>query len=116
MRQLIVHRERALACFAMKYHCIVNRDREEFLAQLREDTQSVHLWNEREYALSNGQTISIPIEDHGCRFFVVACLDGRDLATEEAAVDTGCEDVSFIVRTEYDGNRKLGIRLAPAEM
>ena len=115
MRRLIIHRERALACFAMKYHCIVNRDREEFLARLREEAQPVHLWDETEYALSNGQTVSIPIEDGGCRFFVVACLDGRDLATDEIAVVPGEEDVSFVVRTDYDGNRRLGIRLIPAE-
>lgn len=115
MRRLIIHRERALACFAMKYHCMINRDREEFLAQLREDTQPVHLWDEGEYALSNGQTISIPIEDRGCRFFVVACLDGRDLATDEVVVPPGEGDVSCLVRTDYDGNRRLGIRLIPAE-
>ena len=115
MRRLILRRERALACFAMKYHCILDRNREEFLAELRMQDQPVHLWNETRYALSNGQTISIGIGEEGVRFFVVACLDGRDLATEEVVVGPGREDAAYVVRTDYDGNRRLGIHVVPAE-
>lgn len=115
MRRLIVHRERALACFAMKYHCVIDRDREEFLAELKDRDQPVHLWGERERALSNGQTISIDIGEERTTFFVVACLDGWDLATEEVVIGPGKEDVSYVVLTDYDGNRRLGIRVVPME-
>ena len=115
MRHLIVHRERALACFAMKYHCIVGRDRETFLQELARQDQPVHLWDGSFPVLGNGQTLSIEIGAEGCTFFVVACLDGRDLATEEVTVGPGHGDVSYVVRTDYDGNRRLGIRLLPKE-
>ena len=110
MRKLIVHRERALACFAMKYHCIVNEDREEFLRCLGEEDASIHLWNSRGYSLRNGERISIPIGEEGCRFFVLACLDGRDIATETLFVPAGEEDAFCTVFTDFDGNKKLGIR------
>ena len=110
MRKLIVHRERALACFAMKYHCIVNEDREEFLRRLGEEDASIHLWNSRGYSLRNGERISISMGKEGCSFFVVACLDGRDLATETILIPPGEEDAECTVFTDFDGNRKLGIR------
>lgn len=110
MRKLIVYRERALACFAMKYHCIVNEDREGFLRRLGEEDASIHLWNDGGYTLRNGETISIPIGEEGCAFFVVACLDGRDLATETIVVPPGEEDAVCTVFTDFDGNKKLDIR------
>lgn len=115
MRKLIVHRERALACFAMKYHCVVDRDREEFLRALAEEEGSIHLWDEGDHALKNGQTISIELGEGRCTFFVVACLDGRDMATETVVIGPGGEDVYFTVVTDYDGNRRLAIRVEPGK-
>lgn len=110
MRNLIVHRERALACFAMKYHVIVNEDREAFLRRLAEEEGSIHLWNSGGYALRNGETVSIPLGEEGGRFFVVACLDGRDIATDPISVPAGAEDVRCTVFTDFDGNKRLAIR------
>lgn len=115
MRKLIVHRERALACFAMKYHCVVGRDREAFLRELASEEKSVHLWGETDRALKNGQTISLEVGEGATTLFVVACLDGRDMATEELAIPPGGEDRAFTVVTDYDGNRRLAIRLVPGE-
>ena len=110
MRKLIVHRERALACFAMKYHCVVGEDREEFLRRLAEEEEPIHLWNSGGYTLRNGERIAIPIGTEGGRFFVVACLDGRVISTETLLVPPGEEDAECTVFTDFDGNKRLGIR------
>ena len=115
MRKLVIHRERALACFAMKYHCIVGRERESFLAQLGEQGPGIHLWDGDEPTLQNGQTLSLQIGEEAVSFFVVACLDGRDLATEEVNIPVGEEDVYYTVRTDFDGDKRLGIHLLPTE-
>lgn len=115
MRRLILHRERALACFAMKYHCILDRDRDGFLHELKEREQGIHLWNDGECSLKNGQTIQVELSEGEHTFFVVACLDGRDMATEPVVIRPGEEDVYWTVRTDYDGSRRLGILLLPTE-
>lgn len=115
MRQLTVHRERALACFAMKYHCILNRDRGEFLTGLAGRDRRELLGWESEHMLRNGETISIPIGEEAGSFFAAVCLEGKDLATEAAAYPAGCEDLRYVIRTDYDGYRRLRLTLAPAE-
>lgn len=115
MRKLIVHRQRALAMFAMKYHCVLDRERETFLAELKEREEPVHLWDETEGTLANGQTVSFDIGEGEHTLFVVACLEGRDLATETVAIPAGTADTAYVVVTDYDGNRRLGLRLLPAE-
>lgn len=115
MRQLILRRERALACFAMKYHCILNRDRTEFLAGLEgRDRQELLEWAS-EHMLRNGETISIPIGEEAGSFFAVVCLENRALATEAAAFPAGGEDLRYVIRTDYDGYRRLRLTLAPEE-
>ena len=115
MRRLVIHRERALACFAMKYHCIVGRERERFLEELSKQGPGVHLWDGDEPTLQNGQTIGIVIGEEPVSFFVVACLDGWDLATEEVTIPAGEGDVYFTVRTDFDGDKRLSLQLIPAE-
>lgn len=115
MRNLILHRQKALACFAMKYHCIVNEDREAFLRELAASDQPVHLFDQTDRALRNGETITLPIPEEGCRFFVVACLNGWDLPTEDVVVPPGTSDVRYTVVTDFDGNRSLSLRILPDE-
>lgn len=115
MRKLILHRQRALACFAMKYHCVVNEDREAFLRDLAASDQPVHLWDRTDGVLRNGETAALSIPEEACRFFVVACLNGWDLPTEEVVLAPGTEDVFYTVITEFDGDRRLSLRLVPTE-
>lgn len=115
MRQLIVHRERALACFAMKYHCILNRDRGEFLAWLEgQDRQALLEW-ESEHMLRNGETIAIPVGEEAGSLLAAVCLEGRDLVTEAVAYPAGSEDLRYVIRTDYDGCRRLQLTLEPGE-
>lgn len=116
MRKLILHRQKALACFAMKYHCIVNQDKECFLRELAALDQPVHLIDETDFALRNGETIALPLSEDGCRFFVVACLNGWDLPTNEIVVEPGTDDVFYTVVTDFDGNRRLRIYVEPAKL
>lgn len=112
MRELTVHRQRALACFAMEYYCVVGQDREVFLRGLAEQEGPVHRCAAP--ALKNGQTIAGSIGEEETSLFVVACLDGRDLATETVTIPAGQEDAAYEVITDFDGDRKLAICIVPA--
>lgn len=114
MRHLILHRQRALACFAMKYCCILNRDREAFLRSPEGQDPLALLGSGIGPVLRNGETVSIDIGDGGCTFFVAACLDGRNLVTDEVVIPPGTEDAAYVIRTDYDGYKRLSICVVPA--
>lgn len=111
MRHLILRRERALACFATPYDCVLNRDREEFLAWLEgEQLQSLMVQGVGT-PVRNGETVTLDIGEEAAAFFVAAYLEKRALVTEAAEIPAGDQDVRYVVRTQYDGFRRLGITL-----
>ena len=57
MRHLIVHRERALACFAMKYDCVLDREQADFLAELEGKDRGELMLNAPGVPMRNGETI-----------------------------------------------------------
>ena len=114
MRHLILHRQRALACFAIKYHCILNQDREAFLCRLQRQDPLALLEEASEYMLRNGETISIDIScEERSAFFVAVYLEKRNIVTQEIIIEPGGRDVSYEIRTDYDGNRRLDIGIVP---
>lgn len=111
MRHLILRRERALACFATKYDCILNRDRQEFLDWLAgQDLQRLMVQGVGT-PLRNGETVTLDIGEEGATFFVAACLEKRALVTDTAEIPAGDQDVHYVVRTDYDGYRRLQLTL-----
>ena len=107
MRYLTVQRERALACFAMKYDCILNREQAAFVAEHEGCSLEEGLgdWP----SLRNGGTIRIELDEKQTTFFAVCQTEHRLLCTPEIAIPAGTEDVNILVRTVYDGDRKLSL-------
>lgn len=109
MRHLIVHRERALACFAMKYDCILDREQAEFLASLEGQDRNELMLNGAGVPMRNGETVSIELDEGEHRFFVAVCLESRTMTTNDLTIPAGTEDAEITVRTDYNGDRKLEI-------
>lgn len=114
MRNLIIHRERALAAFALSYHIHVNRDREEHLREL-DGMSDPRLEAHGDYALRNGQTLKLPMEETGGSFFVGIYTQEKNHVSLPVPVPAGSEDVAFRIITDFDGNKRLSFRIAPME-
>lgn len=113
MRQLIVHRQRALACFAMTYYCLPGPTRKLFDGAPEAELPA--LCKTYGVPLANGESAAMQIDDTPFSFFAAACLGGRTVLTESCAIPAGTADVRFQIITDYDGFRHLQVRLAPAE-
>lgn len=111
MRHLILRRERALACFATKYDCVLNRDRGEFLDWLAGRDLPQLMVQGVGTPLRNGETVTLDIGEESTTFFVAAYLEKRALVTQAADIPAGDEDVCYVVRTDYDGFRRLQLTL-----
>ena len=107
MRYLTVHRERALACFAMQYDCILNREQAAFVAEHegRPIEEGLGDWPR----LRNGGTIRIEIGDGETTFFAVCQTEHKLLCTQTLTIPAGEESVNVLVKTEYNGDRKLSL-------
>ncbi len=109
MRHLIVHRERALACFAMKYDCVLDREQADFLAELKGKDREELMLNAPGVPMRNGETITIELDEGEHRFFAAACLESRTMTTNDLTIPAGDADAEITVRTDYNGDRKLEI-------
>ena len=109
MRHLIVHRERALACFAMKYDCVLDREQADFLAELEGTDRGELMLNAPGVPMRNVETITIELDEGEHRFFVAACLESRTMTTNDLTIPAGDADAEITVRTDYNGDRKLEI-------
>ena len=109
MRHLIVHRERALAYFAMKYDCVLDREQADFLAELEGKDRGELMLNAPGVPMRNGETITIELDEGEHRVFVAACLESRTMTTNDLTIPAGDADAEITVRTDYNGDRKLEI-------
>lgn len=114
MRHLILRRERALACFATSYYCVLGRDRAEFMDWLATQDPRELMARGEGVPLRNGETIALEIGQGSVSFFVAAYLEQRCLVTGQAEIGPGTEDEAWVVRTDYDGHRRLALRLERA--
>ena len=114
MRNLIIHRERALAAFALTYYVHINRDREQHLQDLSQMADP-RLEARGDYGLRNGQTVKIPIEDSGTKFFIGIYTQEKNHVSLQVPVEPGTEDISFKIITDFDGNKRLSFRIEPME-
>lgn len=113
IRRLFIRRERALACFALPYHCVIGQGREEHLRRA-EDMDRDELMTSRENAVRNGETICLPLDREASTLFAAAYQEHGTLTTEELPIPAGADDLYFVIRTRFDGNRRLSLELAPA--
>ena len=86
MRHLTVYRERALACFATAYYCVLGRDRSSFLEWLEgQDLRTLMLRGEG-VPLRNGETIALEIGEEETTLFVAAYLENHSLVTNQVVI------------------------------
>ncbi len=110
MRNLVIHRERALAAFALTYYIHLNRDRDQHLQALQQMADP-RLEARGDYGLKNGQTVKIPIGEEGTRFFVGIYTQEKNHVSLQVPVEPGKEDVYFQIVTDFDGNKRLSFRI-----
>ena len=96
MRHLIVHRERALACFAMKYDCVLDREQADFLAELEGKDREELMLNAPGVPMRNGETITIELDEGEHRFFAAACLESRTMTTNDLTIPAGDADADHV--------------------
>jgi hypothetical protein len=113
MRRLIVHRQRALACFAMTYYCLPGHVRP--LIDGAETGAVPALCREHGVPLRSGESAAVEIGEEPFEFFAVACLDGRNLVMDTCTIPAGTEDVRYTIVTDFDGYKRLQVRLEADE-
>lgn len=110
MRHLILHRQRALIAFALKYYCVMSGDREGFLAALAREREAAQ--NGAYRALRNGETITVELPEDEASFFVAVFLEGRSIVTDPVPIPPGTEDVEYVILTDRAPYKGMGIALA----
>lgn len=116
MRTLTIIRERALAAFSMKYHVFAGGSREEFVATLEKIPMDQRKNIQPDFSLKNGETVRFQLENEAtATFFCALFTETRNIVTNEITVLPGTEDVSFTIKTLYDGHNKFGLEIVPTE-
>ena len=111
MRHLYLKRERALACFAIAYHCVIGQSIENHRLWLQNQDRHALMAAHDPNSVRNGETICIELNEAPSSLFVVAYQEHGELTTQELAIPAGSEDLYFLVSTVYDGNRQLYLEL-----
>jgi hypothetical protein len=111
MRQLIVHRERALAGFALLHYVLVDRDKKEFLQELQKKPYTCRPEWGGDFALRNGETRRVELDAGEHTLFVAVYLESRLILTDEMTIPAGEEDARFTIFTEFDGYHSVNIVL-----
>lgn len=119
MRKLILHRQRALIAFALKYYCVTGQDRAAFMARLPQEKAAAWAGQSPFPSLRNGETITIDLPETGGSFFVAVFLEDRSIVTEPVVIGPGTEDVEYMILTDRAPYKGMGVALAevrqPAE-
>lgn len=113
MRYLILHRERALAAFALTYYCHLNRDRQKHMEDLSHMSDP-RLEAQGDYGLKNGQTLKIPIDETEGQFFMGIYTQTKNHVSGQVPIPAGTEDVAYRIITDYDGDKRLAFRIEKA--
>ncbi len=99
MRNLILSRKRALACFAIPYYCVLGNELPDGKSNLSAAP------------VRNGQRISLPIPEEEVDFYVAIPAERQMRFTQIVTIPAGTADVSYTVITDYNGNDRLGFYL-----
>ena len=110
MRTLTISRERALAAFGVQYHLFTGGSREEFMVLLEKTPLEARKDIQSDYSLRNGQVLRFHLpEDATATFFAAAFLENRSIVTREITVGPGNEDVSYTIKTLFDGFHQIDL-------
>lgn len=115
MRHLILHRQRALIGFALKYYCIMGGDREAFMKSLAWEKAAALAGESRHRALRNGETITVELPQAGGSFFVAVFLEDRSIVTDPVVIGPGEADAEYVILTDRAPYKGMGIALAKVE-
>ena len=113
MRKLYVTRERALACFALTYHCVIGQTVEEHLRWAEEQDREELMLRHGPGSLRNGETVCLALDEGPGSLFVIAYQEHGTLTTECVALPAGPDDLRYTVKTRFDGDRRLTLTLEP---
>ena len=113
MRKLYLTRQRALACFGTAYHCILGKSKEEHLEWVRQQPRKDLMQYHGPESVRNGETVCLELGEEASSLFVIAYLEQRELMTRTLPIPAGDEDLWISVITNFDGNRRLSLQLAP---
>ena len=116
MRQLHIFRERALFCFGVPYYLITDCKKEELIeaAEIVGYPASLNHPMLASNPIQNGGKISVEIPEEGTEFVVAVFRESAPLVTETASVPAGCEDVSYLIKTDYNGHNKIQLSIEQA--
>ena len=115
MRKLYVKRQRALACFGLAYHCVLNQSQAEHLKWVKDQDREDLMHLRGPGSMRNGETVCLELDEGPGSIFVAAYPEHGVLMTREIPIPPGREDLLCTVVTNYDGNRKLSLELVPGD-
>lgn len=116
MRTLTITRERALAAFSMKYHVFAGGNLVEFVSMLETIPLDQRKNIQSDFTLKNGESRRFQLpEDITTSFFAVLFTETRNIVTNEITILPGIEDISYTVKTLYDGHNRFGLEIVPTE-
>ncbi len=115
MRKLYLKRERALACFALPYHCVIGQTIEAHMRWAETQDPQALMLSLGPDTVQNGETLCFSLGEEFSSIFVIAYQQHGALVTEELPIPPGRSDLYFVVRTPFDGNRRLSLELTASE-
>ncbi len=107
MRKLILHRQRALAAFAIRYHCFLNRAPQAVVHGASVDS---------DFSLRNGESVSRKIIEEGGSFRVAAYLESRAVIPDTVIIPHGTDDAEYTIITDFDHYLGLSLRVVPGKV
>jgi hypothetical protein len=116
MRHITIHRERALAAFALKYYCVFDRDSERFIAELEANEATARFAHVGDVSLRNGEKIRVGMDEEEHTFFAMIYTENKNIATNTVTVPAGTEDMAYQIITDYDGYRTLSFTIQPENL
>lgn len=114
MRTLTLYRERALAGFALRYFCMLGRDRTKFIESLRQ-LEDPRANGTGDVALRNGERIKLEIDETETNIFAVVYLESRCIVTPSIPIPAGTEDLGFQLDTGFDQYLGMTVTVRPME-
>lgn len=109
MRHLQIHRERALACFAISYFCFCDQDPAIFASPMTKDHFDSLVKEKSGLGFRNGESKTVEIDDQAHTLFAAAWRESGCLITNLSPIPEGSDPVSKVIITDYDGAKRLSL-------
>ena len=116
MRNLCIFRERALFCFGNLYYVVFNKSKEDVIAKA-DSLGFVAVQQDPELAaigIRNGARVTIEIPETEGRMLIAVYRESSPLLSEVVELPEGSDDLSFTIKTDYNGRNKMSLNLLQA--